>query len=97
MAQNNQANIDLQRERILSENKRAGAQVGIQRENNQYKNELAAENNQANIELQRERLAAENKRAGAQVGVQRENNHHKHALEGAKLAMDTLRNTRNGK
>lgn len=97
MAQNNQANIDLQRERILSENKRAGAQVGIQRENNQYKNELAAENNQANIELQRERLAAENKRAGAQVGVQRENNHHKHALEGAKLAMDTLRNTRDGK
>jgi len=97
MAQNNQANIDLQRERILSENKRAGAQVGIQRENNQYKNELAAENNQANIELQRERLAAENKRAGAQVGVQRENNHHKHALEGAKLAMDTLRNTSNGK
>jgi hypothetical protein len=97
MAQNNQANIDLQRERILSENKRAGAQVGVQRENNQYKNELAAENNQANIELQRERLAAENKRAGAQVGVQRENNHHKHALEGAKLAMDTLRNTRDGK
>lgn len=63
----------------------------------QQKLQVTAQNNQANIDIQRERLVAENKRAGAQVGVQMENNHHKHALEGAKLALDATRNTRNGK
>lgn len=38
--ENNQANIDLQRDRLEAENKRAGAQIGTQREANDHKRVL---------------------------------------------------------
>jgi len=39
-AQNNAANIDIQKQRLESENKRAGAQAGVQREANDHKRVL---------------------------------------------------------